>query len=234
MFNFVFLSFSCDVLQVFIPLITTFNLTVDFPIPDCLLKEEDKSNHASTMFNEAAFDVGDWFTSNLVSPLEWILEHPDDIPFGASNTFEFLLYCEKFRCFGLKLWDIQNKQHATSYLQLTSNMDGKTTLIAGRADFLVTHANVTMANYLNEMLCVIEIQSKASEVDCELQMLVYLLILMNTKHLKKLVGFLVYKNGQCRAFKASRDIGSNCVYEMNELFHVSYIADILKSILLAS
>lgn len=91
-------------------------------------------------------------------------------------------------------------------------MDGSSTLIAGRVDFIVTRADATTVNYLNEMLCVIEIQSKDNEDECELQMLVYLLIFMNTKkNLHQLVGFLVYKDGQCRAFKASRDAYNNCV-----------------------
>ncbi len=62
-------------------------------------------------------------------------------------------------------------------------------------------------------------------------MLVYLLILMNTKGLRALVGFLVYLDGQCRAFKATRNIDGNCVYEMNDRFHVAYMSDVLCQVL---
>jgi hypothetical protein len=200
-------------------------------IPDYLLNDDDESNHASTMFIDTSHDVESWFYANLVRPIEWNLEHPDDPPPAASRSF--LDYIETFSQYNYKVWDIQYKIHATTYLQLTSNLDiSKTTFIAGRADFLVTPKSSSKATYLSEMLCVIEIQSKTNEQQCELQMLVYLLILMNTKHLKKLVGFLVYNDGQCRAFKANRDIDNNCVYEINDRFHVSHIALMLNNILM--
>lgn len=76
----------------FIPLTTVFNLEIADLIPECLLKEEDKSNHASTMFNEPTFDVGTWFKTHLVMPLQWDLHHPDDVPADASNSFDFESY----------------------------------------------------------------------------------------------------------------------------------------------
>jgi hypothetical protein len=217
----------------FIALPTTFKLDIPVPLPECLLQEENKSNHASTMFNDPNYDVAEWFRSNLVRPLDWELQHPDDIPHGATNDFDFTTYQASFLRLGYKLWDIQYRQHATSYLQLISTVDSKTTLIAGRADFLVTLPNASLADYLNKILCVIEVQSKEDEDSCELQMLVYLLILMNTKHLERLVGFLVFNNGQCQAFKATRGVDNNCIYEMNDRFHIAYISDIFHEIVLS-
>eukprot|EP01038_Epipyxis_sp_PR26KG_P017366 gene17366-23987_t len=134
-------------------------------IPEVLVKDEDESNHASTMFNE----------------------HTNDITLWTSNS----------------------------------------TLIGGMADFVITYSNVTKARYLNDILCVIEVQSKENEELCIMQMLVYLLILMNTKHLQKLVGFLVLNNGLCRAFKATRNENGDYLYEQNGLFHVSYIVQMM-------
>jgi hypothetical protein len=103
--------------------------------------------------------------------------------------------------------------------------------IAGRADYLVTKSGVSIAEYLSKILCVIEIQSKDDVDLCEQQMLVYLLILMNTKNLPALVGILVLTDGQCRAFKATRDKHGGCIFEMNDLFHVGYIATVVNQVL---
>jgi hypothetical protein len=89
----------------------------------------------------------------------------------------------------------------------------------------------TAVNYLHSILCVIEIQSKEDIQKCELQMQVYLLILMNTKNLPALVGFLIFKDGNCRAFKATRDESGGCLFEMNDLFHVCHIAEVMCNIL---
>lgn len=183
------------------------------------------------MFNEPNYNVADWFTNNLVMPLLWNLQHPDDIPEGASNEFHFATYEAKFLLLGYKLWDIRNNQHATSYLQITSTVDLNSTLIAGRADFLVTSTDSSKADYLNKILCVIEVQSKEDRDLCQSQMLANLLILMNTKHLERLVGFLVFNDGQCRAFKATRGVDNNCIYETNDLFHVAYITDMFHAIM---
>jgi len=215
----------------FIPSTTTFKLAVE-TIPDSLLHgEEDESNHASTMFNSDTAVVKQWFRNNLVMPRDWELEHPNDIPAGASNKFDYHVYRSAFANAGFKLWDIQNKIHATSYIELTTvNEPSQSALIGGRADYLVTRIDANKANYLSKILCIIEVQSKEKEDLCELQMQVYLLILMNTKHLRALVGFAVFRNGQCRAFKATRDEGGGCVFEMNDRFHVTYIAQIFEEI----
>jgi hypothetical protein len=181
------------------------------------------------MFNVDTRNRSQWFYETLVSPREWALEHPNDVPAGASHNF-----MDYVGFFGghYKLWDIQNRQHATSYLKISSKSDpGVFCTIGGRADFIVTPLGSTNADYLSTMLCVIELQSKDNEKLCELQMLVYLLILMNTKHLPFIVGFLVHGNGQCRAFKATRDGDGGCIFEMNDLFHVRYIVDVLQNIL---
>jgi hypothetical protein len=180
------------------------------------------------MFNEETEQIIDWFHSNLVQRMEWNLEHPDTAPSDASHDFNS--YKHKFTELGYKVWDMQNKQHANSYIKLTSRENSRWTLLAGRADFLITTNDVTAADYLNKILCVIEIQSNDNEERCEMQMLVYLLILMNTRHLRELLGFLVYRNGLCRAFKASRNEDGNCVYEMNKTFHVVHIADVFHSL----
>eukprot|EP01038_Epipyxis_sp_PR26KG_P017466 gene17466-24162_t len=188
----------------FVPSTTIFKLEVD-DIPANLIKDEDSSNHASTMFNENTNDITLWFKENLlVMPIPWNLEHPHDIPPNASSTF--IDYVDSFRTRGFKVWDIQNKQHANTYIELRSRSTSDSTLISGRADFIITTLSVTTAQYLNELLCVIE-------------------------HLQKLVGFLVLSNGQCRAFKATRNENSDCVYEQNDMFHLAHIVDMLENIL---
>jgi hypothetical protein len=198
-------------------------------IPDALLpEEEDKSCHASTMFDDPR--AIQWFRENLVIPQDWELDHPHDVPPNASNRFPH--YLDEFLSLGYKPWKIENKLHATSYLKVISNADNnKFITIAGRADYLITKTGVTVAEYLNKTLCVIEIQSKPEVELCELQMQLYLLILMNTKHLPALAGFLILDNGQCRAYKASRDEMGDCLFEMNDLFHIAYLPRVMDEVL---
>jgi hypothetical protein len=195
-------------------------------IPDSLLPaEEDKSCHASTMFNGNT-EIISWFRENLVMPRDWEVEHPHDILPNSSNVF-----ADYVNHLGFRAWNIENKQHATSYLKVTSTSNRSFVTIGGRADYLITNLDVTVAEYLNKILCVIEIQSKEDEELCQLQMQVYLLILMNTKHLSALVGFLIFKNGQCQAFKATRDETGGCIFEMNDRFHICYLSKIMVCIL---
>ena len=51
--------------------------------------------------------------------------------------------------------------------------------------------------------------------------------------LKKLLGFLIYDktmSGMCRAYKALRSDTGGVVYEENDVFHVSHIADMFMEI----
>jgi hypothetical protein len=198
-------------------------------IPDVLLPQvENQSCHASTMFDNP--EAIEWFRFNLMMPQEWELDHPHDSPPDKPKDFSY--YKDEFLGLGYKIWNIENRQHATSYLKVTSKTDKtKYITIAGRADFLITKSDVTVAEYLNKTLCVIEIQSKPRIELCELQMQLYLLILMNTKHLRALAGFLILDDGQCRAFKAFRDEMGGCLFEMNDLFHISYLPTIVDRVL---
>ena len=92
----------------------------------------------------------------------------------------------------------------------------------------------TLCKHHPSILRTRKIQSKHGDRNtelCELQMQVYLLILMNTKHLPAVVGFLVLDNGQCRAFKSTRDESGGCLFEMNDLFHVGYIAQVMDNVI---
>lgn len=214
----------------FIPLANIWEIYVK-DIPDTLLpEEEDKSCHASTMFNDENPTTINWFRENLVMTQNWDLNHPNDVPPNASNRF--IDYHQTFAELGYKIWNIENKQHATSYLKVScKDNTNKFITIAGRADYLITKRDITIAEYLNKTLCVIEIQSKPDITLCELQMELYLVILMNTKHLRALVGFLVLDNGLCRAFKATRDDMGDCLFEMNDLVHLTYVAGVMHSVL---
>lgn len=103
--------------------------------------------------------------------------------------------------------------------------------MSGRADYVISKADATLTTCLRKAVCVIEVQSKENWDLCELQILTYLLILMNTEGLVNLVGFLVRKDGLCRAYKATRSPQGNVVYEENDMFHMSHIPAVLDRIL---
>lgn len=210
---------------------TTAILSISVPsIPEGLIPEDkDKSCHASPMFSNEP-DAINWFEDNLVKVKEWALDHSIDVPPNATHRFTDQI--EVFERMGYKVWNINNNQHATSYIKVISEANANHVItIAGRADYLVTKADVTKSEYQHKTLCVIEIQSKPDTKLCELQMQVYLLILMNTKNLLALVGFLVLDDGQCRAFKATRDEAGGCMFEMNDTFHVTFIAEVMHKVL---
>ena len=148
----------------------------------------------------------------------------DYFPPNASNLFNN--YIQNFKNNGYKVWCTQNNHHATSYLQLTSKQTSESILISGRADYLITPNHATKANYLNE---IIEIQSKDDEELCINQMLIYLLILMNTKNLKQVIGFWIYSNGlYSKSYQRSQ-------WELyawqNDSFHLTYIFQIFQFVL---
>jgi hypothetical protein len=125
---------------------------------------------------------------------------------------------------------------ATGYLTVKERqprLDGAVARInlAGRTDFIVTNFDVDAAEFMFRTLVVIEIQSQLDDRRCELQMQVYLLLLMNTKALTQVFGILVYNNGRCRTFQARRDATGNCVYEQNGMFYLSQIALVIGNLL---
>jgi hypothetical protein len=198
-------------------------------IPEAL-QRGDGSVHASTMFSgDSKEEIVLWFRKNLVSPIYWDLPHPEDISLDAPNNFDS--YIPLLLANDFKVWNIQQNHHATGYLHLISQADGSSVDIGGRADYFITGLNAHKSNYHKKVLCVVEIQSKDDKELCEYQMLVYMLIQMNIRGFNNLIGFLVYNDGLVRAFKASRSILGNCVYEQNSCFHISHIVTMLRDIL---
>lgn len=202
--------------------------------PDSLLdKGDDASNHASTMFNpqhDPNEELRQWFTTYLVNPVLWQLQHQEGRR-SPDSSDRFEDYIEDFKLLGYQVRNINNPvANSNSLLSLKRRADNRITNISGRADYLICAANSTLADYMYHAYCAIEIQSKNDVELCELQMLTYLFLLMNTRALQNLVGFLVHRDGNCRAYKATRRLDGNVVYEQNDLFHVSYIAEIFEDI----
>ena len=211
------------------------NIELDY-IPEGLVADDDNlSIHASAMMD--AVDVRDWFRERVIAlDSEWDCWHPDEARDENANTF--LKNIEAFGVQGYTVWDIQLKPEANMRVNLfVPRAGGKSVIISGRGDFLITKARnalgrrVSVVDYLENILGVVEIQSNDSIARCEHQLLAYLFILMNIKGLSSLIGFLVYKDGSCRAFKASRG-GTGCIYEQNDLFHVSDIAQVFHNLVL--
>lgn len=102
---------------------------------------------------------------------------------------------------------------------------GKSIIIAGRGDYVITMVQqasgrpVSRVDYIDHILCVVGVQSNV-------KMFAYLFILMNVKGLMSLLGFLVYRNEMCRAYRATRNVVEGFVYEQNDRFHVSNIAEV--------
>ena len=193
-------------------------------------RHQNGSIHASSVFNgDDDGDLRNWFTQNLVAVTAWECPHSVDVvPMDAKRTFRE--YIRPIKALGLKVWDIQSDQRATGYLNLTDS-DGTRIDLAGRADFLITPETSTLADYLVRIKFVIEIQSGDNIDYCEYQMKLYLLILMNTRGLDVLHGFLVRNDGNCRAYQARRSADGGCIYEENDIFHIYHIVHVITALL---
>lgn len=208
-----------------------FNLEVA-SIPAVLIKGGG-SVHASSMFSSDENDeVAHWFENNLVRTTYFDLPNVQDIEFGEiayGASQSFVDHIEAIKSTGFMVWDVQNQQHASAYLNL-NDQHGNVAVLSGRADYFITIGSATKATYqaAGHLLCVIEIQSKRNVFHCELQLRVYLLILMNARALPVLWGALIESNGNCRMFKASRGNDNNCIYEHDSEFHVSHFAEVFR------
>lgn len=213
-----------------------FTINVETRIPDVLIEQAtghaNGSVHASSMFNgDRDGEVRGWFEDELVNPLGWDFVHPfmDDLP-GPDDprTFTEAIQNEiKHR--GLLVWDIQRNHYSTGYLNICDG-DGRRIRLSGRADFIITEPEPDI-EFLLKTRIVIEIQSRPEDDLCELQLQVYLLLLMNTKGLRYLFGILIYTDGRCRIYRATRDEHGGCVYEGNGIFYVFCLPDVIQHLL---
>jgi hypothetical protein len=189
-------------------------------IPEGLLEDETKSNSASNMFSTDELKV--WFR-NLINPSELVFDHPIDADNDPDAARNFEHYIGEIENDGFRVWDVQNRIDANTRLVLESN--GTSVTISGRPDFLICSRDSVLGNYLWKTCCIVEMQSNDDEERCELQLMVYIFVFMNKYGLDQVVGFLIYNDGQVRAYKASRS-PTNIVYEENDRFHIQHIGDV--------
>jgi len=132
----------------------------------------------------------------------------------------------------LKVWDIQNTTGDTISVVLQDS-DGLQKELSGRADFVIASSSSARCQgaALQHALCAVEIQSEENERDCEYQIVTYLILMMNRFGLTRLAGILVYNDGRCRAYRASRVDGGGVVYEQNDTFDLYQIGKILPILL---
>ena len=142
---------------------------------------------------------------------------------NANNQFSS--YIPAISDLGYTVWDIQHSTSASFRLEIQA--DDRREVLSGRADYLISLPDTTVAC----ARCVIEIQSRDDLESCERQILAYIFLLMNTEGLGNLVGFLVRRDGNCRAFKATRNEEGGCVYHSNDIFHVCHIALMIRTIM---
>lgn len=204
--------------------------------PDSLgAKHPDGTIHASTIV--ANSDAGEkeqlklWFEASLAGDNHFELDKP--IPDGreAAASWTFTDYTDDLERLQFKVWDIQNATGETVQIIL-EDARGRRRKLSGRADFLITSSDVeSRATALPFTRCVVEIQSKRNEDDCEFQLKAYLVIMMNLYGFDSLAGILVYDNGTCRAYRARRGESGDALYEENDTFHLCQVADVLPTLL---
>ena len=172
----------------------------------------------------ATIGLREWFR-NLMNPIDFQFKHPEDDVINTSNMFSD--YIPSIREEGFTVWDTQGESEGTCRLNLQTP-DGRRAVISGRPDFIISAGDATKGSFLLKTQCIVEIQSNDDDEQCEVQMMAYIYIFMNKMGLKKVVGFLIYRNGLVKAYRASRE--PNIVYEENDTFHISHIRNVLAQV----
>lgn len=223
------------------PIQPVYTFTVN-DIPEEFLRTyaEKGSVHASTILNISSKKEQDylagWIKDNVVSPVDFELDHDHSIPPGASNSF-----CrDSFERLGYAVWDIGSDATMTCRAKFVQRDDRTRTFdLSGRADYAITNrvnadgVVTSKADILRTALCIVEVQSKHRTQDifqCEIQLQLYLLLAMNMGCLPAAIGFLVQDDGMCRTYRATRQPGS-IMYEQNDLVHVSHIAKVMQKLI---
>ena len=169
-----------------------------------------------------------WFQNALARTRHFDLAKPEADARQATAPRRFSEYTGSIETsLGVKVWDIQR----TTISVVLQDSNGLQKELSGRADYIIssTAAKIQGAAY-QHALCVVEIQSKSNEEDCEYELVTYLVLLMNRYGLSHVAGILVYIDGTCRAYRASRS-GGDAIYEQNDKFHLYQITDILGTLL---
>ena len=175
----------------------------------------------------ATDELRDWFR-NLINPIDFVFEHPEDTILNVSC--DFIDYKHEIIAEVFTIWDTQGGADANVVRLQLQSPDGRRVVVSGRPDFLICDGDSTIGTYLNKTRCIVEIESKDDEELCQLQMMAYLYIFMNKLGLEKVIGFLISKNGLVRAYRASR-IPTNIVYEENDTFHISHLTEVFNRII---
>jgi hypothetical protein len=173
-----------------------------------------------------------WFKQAIAATTHFVLPKPevDERQATSSRIFQDYQSAIESMSLGLKVWDIQNSTGDTISVVLQDS-NGLQKELSGRADFIISsNAALCHGSALQLAQCVIVIQNKDNVIDCEYQLVTYLVLMMNRFGLLGIAGILVYRNGTCRAFRASRS-GDGAVYEQNDTFPLYQIVDILPSLL---
>lgn len=222
----------------FAPIIPVFTLSLKVPFPPELLNKPSKSKrnslHGSSILSATDEDVKEklqrWFNSALAAVRHFDLEKPELDERQATSSWKFGDYRAAIEALEYSVWDVQHTTGDTISVVL-EDTNGVQRELSGRADYIIsTKAAKCQGAALQHALCIIEIQSKRNELDCEYQIVTYLVLMMNIYALPKLTGLLVYKDGTCRAYRASRDAGG-AIYEQNDLFRLYQISEILPTLL---
>jgi hypothetical protein len=174
-----------------------------------------------------------WFKQTLAKTAHFELSKPEPDDCQASASWDFNDYISPIENLdlGLKVWDVQHSTAGDSVSIVLEDSTGLQKELSGRADFIISSgAARCQGAVLQHAQCVVEIQSKDNEENCEYEMVTYQVLLMNRFGLQCLAGILVYKDGRCRAYRASRE-NNGVVHEENDTFPLYQIADILPTLL---
>lgn len=193
-----------------------------YEIPHGLIEDENESNSASVMFSSEEVKI--WFEI-LINATDLEFDHPEESDNDPAAPRTFDAYIPAIQSGGFKLWNLQSRLDAETFLVL--HCEGKYVTISVKPDFLICDGHTVLGNFMDHTRGIVEVQSSTDERRCELQLMLCMYVYMNMYGLHQVVGFLVYTDGYVRAYKAARS-PTSIMYEANQRFHVQHINDVFR------
>jgi hypothetical protein len=173
--------------------------------------EEEGSAHCSSIGGGAGRDeIIEFFRNDMLNVQEWHFDKDE----GQENTAlsrKFEHYADAIANeLGVTVINVENSNFATERIAIV-DPSNRHSRLSGHSDFFFASR---APNF--RILCVIECQGNRDEVRCELQILSYILLLMNKCGLPRLFGILVLDDGRCRSYRAYRNNQGGMINEEND------------------
>jgi hypothetical protein len=141
--------------------------------------EEEGSAHCSSIGGGADRDeIIEFFRNDMLNVQEWHFDK-DEGQENSTLSRKFEHYADAIANeLGVTVINVENSNFATERIAIVDPSNRRSRL-SGHSDFFICKQGAQFLDMNYKALCVIECQGNRDEVRCELQILSYILLLMN-------------------------------------------------------